>query len=919
MPEILLRTKLSVPPLRAGLVPRPHLIEHLDQGLQAGHKLTLISAPAGFGKTTLVCEWVASLRLDTVKESQITNRIAWLSLDEDDNDPTRFLAYFISALKQVQGIETTLGDAALNMLRSPQPPPTKVVLTSLINEVSDVQERIVFVLDDYHSIEYASSIDDAISFLLEHLPLQLHLVIATREDPNLQISRLRGRDQLTEVRAADLRFTSAEAAEFLNQVMGLDLSANDISTLETRTEGWIAGLQLAALSMQGHKDATSFIKSFTGSHRLVLDYLIEEVLEQQPESVQAFLLETSILNRLTGSLCDALTGQENSQETLEMLDRANLFIIPLDEQRHWYRYYHLFADLLRQRLHHTQPGQLPTLHQRASEWYEQNGFFDEAIEHTLRGDDFKKAAQLIEEQVDAISEHPKILRWLDELPVEVISSKPQLCIFRARHLFSNGQLEKAEQALQVAEHALDTKFIGQTGSKSIEQDQQSNAARNVIIGMTAVIRAFLAIYKGHIQETIDQSRKALDHLPEQNVTWRSAAALPFGDAIMFKGDIEASYDTRMETLEMSKKSGHPFLILVSNGRLAWTLRHQGKLKQVIELCEQQLQYANQFGLSNMSVSGWIMTLWGEALAEINEMAGAIQKANNGVELIGSGSGDLAVFGWGNLNLVRILFSNGDMVGAKEVIQRLENIIQDTHRLILNQIFAWKARIWLEENELEAASKWVEEFYLKANEKLNLLSEIECIVLTRTLIDQGSLDEATKLLQQLLNAAEVGKHTSRIIKILILQAMVFQAGDDTTQALVTLERALTLAKQEDFVRIFVDEGPPMARLLHDALSRGISPDYVRQLLGAFPLDESEQATSTKSKVDQSELIEPLSEREIEVLQLVAEGLTSREIAARLYLSPNTVKVHTRNINSKLGVNSRVKAVVKARTLGILPSM
>ncbi|MEJ2302052.1 MAG: hypothetical protein P8Y14_11045, partial [Anaerolineales bacterium] len=372
MPEILLRTKLSVPPLRASMIPRPHLIERLSHGLKLGHKLTLISAPAGFGKTTLVCEWVGNLRLDTAKESQINNRIAWLSLDEDDNDPTRFLAYFINALKHVEGIETTFGDAALSMLRAPLPPPTNDILSSLINEVSDIPDRIVLVLDDYHSIESAS-VDDAHTFLLEHLPPQMHLVIATRDDPNLNIPRLRGRDQLTELRAADLRFTSAEAAEFLNHVMGLDLSANDISTLETRTEGWIAGLQLAAISIQGHKDSTSLIKSFTGSHRFVLDYLIEEVLSQQTESVQTFLLQTSILNRLSASLCDAITGQDNGQETLEVLERANLFVIPLDNERQWYRYHHLFADSLRQRLQSTQPEQLPDLHRRASAWYEQNG------------------------------------------------------------------------------------------------------------------------------------------------------------------------------------------------------------------------------------------------------------------------------------------------------------------------------------------------------------------------------------------------------------------------------------------------------------------------------------------------------------------------------------------------------------------
>jgi len=920
MPEILLRTKLSVPPLRASLVPRPQLIEHLDQGLQLGHKLTLISAPAGFGKTTLVCEWMGNLRLDTAKESQINNRIAWLSLDEDDNDPVRFLAYFVTALKQVEEIETTFGDAALSMLRAPQPPPTKVILSSLINEVSDIPCKIVLVLDDYHSIESAS-VDDALTFLLENQPPQMHLIIATRDDPNLNISRLRVRDQLTELRAADLRFSASEAAEFLNQVMGLDLSSGDIAELETRTEGWIAGLQLAALSMQRRKDRTGFIKSFTGNNRLVLDFLLEEVLSQQPETIKDFLLHTSVLNRLNGSLCDALTNQDNGLATLEMLDHANLFIVPLDEERRWYRYHHLFADLLLQHLKKIHPGQVQDLHQKASDWYEQNGFVDEAIEHALRGDDFKKAAQLIEEHFDVASDDTKTFRWLCKLPVEIISSKPRLCIFHARHLFTNGQIKEAEQALLVAEHALDTRSNMQTGKKPIEQDQKSDFDREVIIGMTAVIRAFLAIYQGNIQETIDYSRQALNYLPEQDVTWRSLAAMSLGDANMFKDDIAAAYDVRMESLDMSKKSGNPYLILKSNGRLAWTLRQQGKLKQVIELCEQQLQYANQYGISQSLVAGWIMTIWGEALAELNDLAGAIQKAKKGVESIGSGSGNLALYGWGNLNLVRILFSKGDISAAKEVVQRMEKIVQefDMHRLASNQIIAWKARIWLEEDEFESASKWVEEFYLSASENLSFISEIECIVLTRTLIDQGSLDEATKLLQQLLNTAEAGKHTSRIIKILILQAMKFQAGDDTTQALVTLERALTLAKPEGFIRIFVDEGLPMARLLYEALSQGIAPDYIQQLLAAFPITELEQSASTKPTLVQSEMIEPLSDREIEVLQLIAEGLINPEISLRLCVSLNTVKTHTRNIYAKLGVHTRTQAVARGRALGIIRSV
>lgn len=478
---------------------------------------------------------------------------------------------------------------------------------------------------------------------------------------------------------------------------------------------------------------------------------------------------------------------------------------------------------------------------------------------------------------------------------------------------------EAEQALQAAEHALDARAIAQTGSKQIEQDQRSDFDREVIIGMTDVIRAYLALNQGDLQEAIDYSHQALDHLPEQNVTWRSAAAMPLGDAKMFKGDIAAAYDARMEALEMSKKSGHPFTILVSNGRLAWTLRQQGKLKRVVELCEQQMQYANQCGISQMLVAGWIMTIWGEALAELNDLAGDIQKAKEGVETIGSGGNHLATFGWGNLNLVKILFSKGDMSGAKEVIQRLENIVQeyDMHRLISNQILAWKARIWLEENELESASKWVEEFYLDASEKQYFLSEIECIVLARTLVAQGSLAEATKLLSQLLNTAEAGKHTSRTIKILILQAMIFQAGDDTTQALAALERALTLAEPEGFVRIFVDEGPPMARLLYQALDRGIAPDYARRLLAAFLVVEPEK-TAPSSSGHKSGLVESLSEREIEVLQLIAEGSTNREIATRLFLSQNTIKVHCRNIYGKLGAHNRTEAVAKAQALGILPS-
>jgi LuxR family maltose regulon positive regulatory protein len=535
----LLQTKLYISPTRPELVPRPRLIERLNAGLRAGRRLTLISAPVGFGKTTLVGEWVEKLEIGA----------AWLSLDKGDNDLVRFLVYFIAALQtlalsQVEG-KVNVGKGAMSALQSPQPPPTEAVLTSLINEIAALSGRIVLVLDDYHLIE-TRSIHDALAFLLEHLPPQLHLVIATREDPHLPLARLRARGQLTELRAADLRFSASEAAEFLNQVMDLDLSTQDVAALEARTEGWIAGLQLAALALQGtiamrgRKDATGFIKSFTGSHHFVLDYLIEEVLEQQPASVQTFLLQTAVLDQLTGSLCDALTGQGNGQATLEMLQHANLFLVPLDEELRWYRYHHLFSDLLRQRLRQTQPEVILELHQRASEWYEQNGFNDAAIGHALRAEDFQQAAHLVEEQVDAAwqrGEHTKLRRWLAGLPVELVLSRPQLCIFNAWYLFAGGQLDAAEQSLQAAKGALEPGDESSAATAPRERDLLTEPGKK-LRGRLAAIQAFMGSYRGDLPGIIQHATQALEYLPQQD-SWRGPAAMALGDAWALIGDMTA--------------------------------------------------------------------------------------------------------------------------------------------------------------------------------------------------------------------------------------------------------------------------------------------------------------------------------------------------------------------------------------------
>ncbi len=914
----LLQTKLYVPRLRPFLVPRPHLIEKLNQGLH--RKLTLISAPAGFGKTTLVSEWIADCK----------RPFAWLSLDERDSDLARFLAYFIAAL---QTVTPSFGIKALGMLESPQPVPTESILTIVLNEIAAIPQEFALVLDDYHVVD-AQLIDQTLIFLLEHLPPQMHLVITTREDPNLPLARLRVRGQLTELRATDLRFSHDEAAVFLKQVMGLHLAEEDITALEAHTEGWIAGLQMAALSMQGQQDATNFIQSFTGSHRFVLDYLIEEVLGQQPEDVQKFLLQTAVLDRLTGSLCDAvcsvgtassskgttLTGQENGQATLEMLEHANLFIIPLDEERRWYRYHHLFADLLRQQLRQKHPDWIPELHRRASDWYVQSEFTNEAIEHALQAKDFERTAHLIEANVDDCwqqGQHAQLQRWLVKLPAECISTRPHLCIFYAWYLFAGGQQETAVHILQTAEKAIDQSHEAKPQQPVSDDDKLG------LKGRIAAVRAFIASFRGDVPAIIQQAQQALAHLPDQDLIWRSSAAIALGDAHAFQGDMTAAYQARLAAAQACQAAGDIYFVMIANLKLAITLRAQGRLQPTIEMCNQQMQLAEEKGISQSSAVGWCLAVLGEVLAELNDLDGALQQVQRGIELVERGT-DLAMLGWSYLCLARVLFSRQEFAEIEAIIQKMAQLTQeaDVPSWVTTQMAIWQARLWLQQGKYELASQWAAESGLDANGENKSLSNtgyyllIEYTTLARILLTLGRLAEATELLQQLFEQAQTGKQTTRMVEILILRALVLQAGGETNTAVTTLEQALTLAEPCGFIRTFVDEGPSMARLLYEALSQGIAPDYVRRLLAAFPVSEPEQTTPPKP--DHSELawIEPLSEREVEVLQLIAEGLSNKEISSRLYLSLNTVKTHTRNIYGKLGVNSRIQAVARARDLEIL---
>lgn len=904
-------------------------MERLSQGLQLGHKLILVSAPAGFGKTTLVNVWS-----QTLGEATPPTAVAWISLDEGDNDLVRFLAYFITALNQLEGTPSIFGKSAMAMLQAPQPPSIEGALTPLINELANISDPIVLVLDDYHLIG-AQPVHDTLGFLLDNSPPSLHIVVTTREDPPLPLARLRALTQLTELRAADLRFNSAEAADFLNCAMGLDLSAEHITALERRTEGWITGLQLAAISMQGRRDSAGFIQSFTGSHRFVMDYLIEEVLDQQPDEVQTFLLQTAILNRLTGPLCDTLTKQTNGQETLERLDHANLFIIPLDDERRWYRYHGLFADLLRQSLQRTHAELVPKLHLRASEWYEQNAQLPDAIYHALEAKDFERVADLAQlawRPMNMKYQAVTWLRWVKAIPEALVRSRPLLSAGCGWASLDAGNFEAAEMHLRDAERWLETTEkvkaqIGAPAGKTYPEGSRKTAVLNVeetraLSALLANGRAYLAQALGDVAGTLKYARRATDFLRENDYFERGLAEILSGFAYWASGNLEAARKEVTNAISSMQMGGKFIFVISYTSYLVDIMVAQGRLREARKTYLHLLETAIGKDEPEISETAVLHLGLSELFLEQGDTKAAkwhLQRS----EALGEQYSFAPWYRHWIYAHVRVLSAQGDFDRVIAMLNGADRLYYRHPIPDIRPLKSLKARAWLAQDNLREALNYAPEQSPAVNDELSYLGEYEHITQARVLLardrrDHDSIDAAHRLLARLLKAAEESERIGSVIELLVLQASAFEAQGNMPLALEALQRALTLAEPEAYVRVFVDEGRPMARLLDAALQRGIAPDYVRRLLAAFPADEVTAAEQPTFQADQSQLVEPLSEREIEVLHKIAEGCTNREIAERLYLSLNTVKAHTRNIYGKLGVHNRTTAVARARALGILPA-
>lgn len=936
----LLATKLHMPPIRQNLISRPHLLHSLTP--DESTRLILLSAPPGFGKTTLLTGWLT-----------IQHRPAgWVSLDKGDNDPVRFWSYVIAALQKIQ---PDIGKTALGLLSTAQASPMETVLTVLINDLDSLGGSSLLVLDDYHAIDNPI-IHSSMAFFLDHLPACVHMVIATRVDPLLPLAHLRANGSLLEIRVDKLRFTREETYELLNDRLKLGLSATEIDILTKRTEGWIVGLQLAALSLQGRMDTSKFVEALSGSNRYILDYLVEQALNLQPNEIQDFLLQTCILERLCSPLCDALLTDDNArtsaivgihanrsevtveqkgihsssasaQNMLEYLEKANLFIVPLDDERKWYRFHHLFADLLRIKLIQSYGAVgLRTLHTRAARWYAENNFPAEAIEHAIAAEDLEYAAQVIEHSAESAwlgGEFYQVLRWIEALPKEVMRNHPWLCVWYIWSRMQAGTMDSIEELIDDAERAARI-----CPDQSLGNDQPQDRA---LTEQIAALRITCAGIKHETDKTIELARHALELPAFKNqaasLMARTNVLNVLGFAYYVKGELSQAERVYHDARMVARNCDFVMRELLIVHKLVHLHQDMGQLLAPYQLCQEALSQLQEQGRQAFFAAGYLYCDMAHLLIEWNRLDDAERMIAQSAHL-----NDLAQVPHLTLDTcnawARLYLAQGQLEAAQQALQRGNEIIQKHYCwpevVSTNQVY--QSRLWLASDELQTATEWVERYRIATSEHVDFLDEMAQIARARVLLALGIYDEAFSLLDRLAGAAETGSRNGRLIEILALQALclsnlnaVTHAHGSTGFEFKVLERSLQLAKSEGYMRLYIDEGPSMFTLLKQAAILGIEPDYVHKLLNAFPICQNQNPSKAPAPgvgSVSSCLVEPLSDRELEVLRLMAKGLSNREIAELLVLANGTVKVHAHNICGKLSVRNRTQAILRAQQLGLL---
>ena len=885
----ILATKLFIPPPRPDLVSRSRLLDHLESG--AACKLTLISAQAGSGKSTLLGEWIR----------QSDRPVAWLSLDERDNDLNRFLRYFIIALQQ---IEKRIGTEALVTLQSSQRLEAEPLLTGLIYEITEIHYPFSLVFDDYHVIN-APEIQQALLFWLDHQPQGMHLVISSRADPPWPLSRMRVRGEIVEIRSQEMRFTLEEAGEFLNEVMGLDLSQEAILALERRTEGWIVGLQLAALSMRQQADREGFIRAFTGSHRYVMDYLLEEVLDQQSSEIREFLLKTSILKRLSGPLCDVVAGEKNSQNILLDLEQRNLFLIPLDDERRWYRYHHLFADLLKNRLGQTRGDEMRDLHKRASLWYEENGLLPDAINHALAANEIGLIAHLAEEMVIYRMDYGELtalLSWLGRLPEATMIQYPWLLVTRAWAFFYTGRYEVVDENLAEIESVL--------ASDALPAELATR-----IRGHVAAIQSYLAELREDPESAMRQAESSLALLPEKDIMLRSFVAIRWANCLVWFGEFEKGIQVYQEAGEASKLVGDGQSAIIALSEMAAVQMIHGKLRQAVENITGINSYADMLARRDgrrLPAVGLLYRHTSTIKRQQNELSEASYYAREAVKICEQwGEKEALLFGL--LALARVRFAQGKYRQVEQGFRRIMQLAGQISPLAVLQFQDWVLYFQLLRGKTEEAERWVQAHGLAVDDEIRFERRFEYQNYARLLLAKGYCSQALKVMNTLLMVVTGVGAGLYMISYRVLLARILYAQNQLDEALIAIQEALSMARPEGYVRAILDEGESVEELLRAAIARGIEVEYAGQLLAAL---RDQTRSSTAEKLRAAGIADPLSPREMEVLRLLVTDLTTPEIADELVVSVSTVRSHIKNIYSKLDTHSRHEAVTRAKELNLL---